>query len=585
MAAWRFSARQRCQVVVRVRRRAACDGGQTALEYLGVLGAVLLLAAAVAVGTAPRQLSGAIADGVCEVVRAAGFGGGCDDPAAAGSSGTPESGGSVDAGSGKAVEAYGSVRSGGILDNLPPTEGEGPPPVRRGEDPFEPAKCLLSEEQTKDTVVVDILFIRISSSEELKVQQWSDGTVTVERMKSSSVGVAGSVSAGIPGLKDWGGSAALSGSYMTGNGTGGQWLFDSHKSGDPNADLEANLSDAEEFADALDQMDTCQAMAGTPVSPISQAGCTSNAMEEMQKDDPTKMPDVDITKSTTEAAGGVSFGQSFSKSKGKGKGGDGEIGSISTDLVSGSMTEDVVVMRSAGGGEGKGEVTFVYTFSVSGKAGPGGQANGTRMQQVAVTYDAAQYDKEKEKGEDHHPTKLEVTTSTERGETKGAQAGGSVNAGPVTIDVGGGKGETSSKIHTETAEMELTDAGDSVMVEDWLRGRGDFPASDALPSPSDAVEPVTGDTGPIQRLMHDKGKISRLDYDADTDWWNASLGIGFGISAGQVSLGFKLFGIDITHEHRQQTITGDPMYATAPTRDGTRPWAEWTNCTQTSPIT
>lgn len=375
---------------------------------------------------------------------------------------------------------------------------------------------------------------------------------------------------------------------MTGDGIGGQWLFDGHKSDDPNADLKENLSDAREFAHALDQMDTCEAMAGTPVSPISQAGCGNNAMEQMRKDDPEKLPDVDITKSTTEAAGGVSFGQSFTKGKGKGKSKDGgtEVGSISTDLLSGSMTNDVVVMRSGAGGKDSGEITFVYTFSVAGKAGPGGQADGTRMQQVAVTYDADQYDKEKKKDKAHHPTKLEVTTSTESGKTEGAQAGGGVNAGPVTIDVGGGKGRTKSQIHTETAEMDLKAAPDSTMVEDWLRGRGDFPASDALPSPSEAAGAVTENTGPLQRLMHDQGKISRLDYKANTDWWNASLGIGFGISAGQVSLGFKLFGIDITHEHRQQTITGDPEYATAPHGwHGARPWTEWKKCTQTSPIT
>ncbi|WP_167756259.1 hypothetical protein, partial [Streptomyces sp. 4R-3d] len=92
------------------------------------------------------------------------------------------------------------------------------------------------------------------------------------------------------------------------------------------------------------------------------------------------------------------------------------------------------------------------------------------------------------------------------------------------------------------------------------------------------------DTGPLERLLHDKGKLSRLDYNANTDWWNASLGIGFGISAGQVTLGFKLFGIDITHEEKNQTITGTPTYATGPKNGGARPWVEWKNCTQTKPI-
>ncbi|WP_158689538.1 hypothetical protein, partial [Streptomyces niveus] len=62
------------------------------------------------------------------------------------------------------------------------------------------------------------------------------------------------------------------------------------------------------------------------------------------------------------------------------------------------------------------------------------------------------------------------------------------------------------------------------------------------------------------------------------------LGIGFGISAGQITAGFKLFGIDITHEEKNQTITGDPTYATGPKNGGARPWVEWKNCTQTKPI-
>ncbi|WP_335939272.1 hypothetical protein [Streptomyces sp. PTD5-9] len=110
-------------------------------------------------------------------------------------------------------------------------------------------------------------------------------------------------------------------------------------------------------------------------------------------------------------------------------------------------------------------------------------------------------------------------------------------------------------------------------------------AGEAMPSPASMAEPLPDDASAIQRLPHDKGQLQRLDHKVETDWWNASLGIGFGLSAGQFSLGFKLFGIDITHEHRAQTLTGDPTYASAPGRDGTRPWKDFTNRSRTSPIT
>ncbi|MES9555268.1 MULTISPECIES: hypothetical protein [unclassified Streptomyces] len=47
----------------------------------------------------------------------------------------------------------------------------------------------------------------------------------------------------------------------------------------------------------------------------------------------------------------------------------------------------------------------------------------------------------------------------------------------------------------------------------------------------------------------------------------------------------KLFGIDITHEHRRQSLTGNPNYASAPGPDGRRPWKDFTNCSRTKPIT
>ncbi|MEV4974541.1 hypothetical protein, partial [Streptomyces scopuliridis] len=124
--------------------------------------------------------------------------------------------------------------------------GDGGPddPFVPNGDPFEPAKCLLSQDQTKATVVIQVAFIKISASETVKLQQWSDGTVTLERVTETGGGVTASISAGIPGLKDWGGSASLSGSYVKGSGSGGQWLFNGNKSDDPQADLAANLEDA-----------------------------------------------------------------------------------------------------------------------------------------------------------------------------------------------------------------------------------------------------------------------------------------------------------------------------------------------------
>ncbi|MFF5564001.1 hypothetical protein ACFY7Z_18145 [Streptomyces sp. NPDC012623] len=449
-------------------------------------------------------------------------------------------------------------------------------------DPFQPAKCLLAEDQTKDTYTVQIIFIKISGSEQVKVSQWSDGTVTLERVVDSSVGVTASVSAGIPGLKDWGGSASLSGSYSKGSGSGGQWLFNGNKSDDPQADLEANLADAKQFAEYLKASSKCKS--APPRAWGAELGmiCDHAANKKRPDLDPEKAPDVDITKSTTELAGGLSFGKSFTKGKGDDK---KDLGSISTDLFSASMTEDVVVLRTKTGPDA-GKVTFVYTFSVSGQGGEGVQGKGSKMQQVAVTYDAAAYDEEEENGDPHHPQKLTITTSQEAGEGTGIKVGAGANAGPlpVTIDVGGGAGEITSTIHTESAELPLDNDDDSTLVEDWLRGRGDFPAGDALPTPSDAAEPLGDDAGPLETLLHDKAKLSRLDYTANTDWWNASLGIGFGVSAGQVTMGFKLFGIDITHEHKEQTITGDPTYATGPQKGGGRPWVEWKNCTQTTPI-
>ncbi|WP_405607732.1 hypothetical protein OG292_01680 [Streptomyces sp. NBC_01511] len=539
----------------RRKARGRGDAGQGAAEYVALTGVVATIIAAILALTVPDDTSVALEDAVCRIVNAGDGGEGCDSGEGGGDGGDGGGGG-----------------------------GDGAPEVPP-DDPFQPAKCLLAQDQTKTTVVVQILFIKISGSEQVKLQQWSDGTVTLERLTESGGGVTASISAGIPGLKEWGGSASLSGSYMKGSGSGGQWLFNGNKTGDPQKDLELNLEDAKKFTEYLKAQDDCNSRTGRSEL---QMICGYHAGKKKPDLPPERAPDVDITKTSTEVSGGVSFGKSFKKGKG-GKDKNGkptDLGSISGEFGTGTMTEDVVVMR-ANTGPDAGKITFVYTFGVDAKGGEIAQGKATRMQQVSVTYDAATFDQEEKDGKEHRPEKLVITTSQENGEGAGVQAGAGANVPgtPVTIDVGGGGGTINSKIHTESAEMVLDNDNDSKMVEDWLRGRGDFPATDALPTPSDAAEVPGSDAGPLQRLMHDKGKLSRLDYNANTDWWNASLGIGFGISAGQVTLGFKLFGIDITHEEKNQTITGDPTYATGPKNGGARPWVEWKNCTRTTPIT
>nr|WP_179350146.1 hypothetical protein [Streptomyces sp. Alain-F2R5] len=246
----------------RAGRGAGCDGGQAAVEYLGmvaVAGAVVLAIAGTALGT---EIDDRI---MCQVQRVVGTTG-CgphDTEGAPGPDGT-----------------------------LPP----GPPP---GGDPFQPAKCLLSSEETKDTVVVQILFIKISSTEQVKVMQWSDGSVMLERVTSTGGGVTASIGADIPGLKNWGGGASLGGSYVRGSGSGGRWLFDAHDSDDPQKDLEANLADARQFAEYLKAAHKCRSR--PPGARSAELGmiCSHAADDKKPDVDPEKAPDVDITKTTT----------------------------------------------------------------------------------------------------------------------------------------------------------------------------------------------------------------------------------------------------------------------------------------------
>lgn len=567
----------------RTVRRGAMDAdrGQGTTEYLGlvaVVGAIVLAIAGTALGTdVDHEL-------ICQVERIV-AGDGCGDRG-------------NDAGGPKG----------------------GPDAPSPEDDPFQPAKCLLSSDETKDTVVVQILFIKISSSEQVKVQQWSDGSVTLERMSTKGGGVTGSISASIPGLKNWGGGASLGGSYVKSSGSGGQWMFNTHKSDDHQKDLEQNLKDAKEFAEFLKAAEKCRSR--PPGAHSTELGmiCGHHAKEKKPDVDPEKAPDVDITKSTTDVSGDVSFGGKYAKDdkklkslkddiaaeikKANPKASSAElaakvkkaqdtlvgsapdtkgVGGASTQGLSGAMSKDVVVLRTKTGPDA-GKVTFVYTFAMSGSAGVGEKSEGSHMQQIAVTYDAASYDREVKEKAPHHPEKVKIVTSEESGNGPGINVSGSVNTGPVTIDVGAGGGKTHTRLHTESAEVALTDDEDRAAVEEWIRGRGGNPAERSVPSPHDLTGKSAATAGPVERLLHDKSQISSLDYDVNTDWWNASLGIGFGLSAGSVGVGFKLFGVDVTHEKKTQTITGNPTYAGAPQVDGSRPWKPFTKCSDTKPI-
>ncbi|MFI5754794.1 hypothetical protein [Streptomyces sp. NPDC051569] len=527
-------------------------------EYVAMIGVVALIAAAIVTVSVPEQEMRGLQSAVCRVLH----------PVEGGTSCATEE----EAGGGEGGEGGGDGGGGGE-------------PVDPANDPFQPAKCLLAEDQTKDTVVIQILFINISHEEQVKVQQWSDGTVTLERVSTTAGGVKMEISAGIPGLKDWGGSAKLSGSWMRGSGSGGQWLFNGNKSDNPQADLEANLADAKKFTEYLKAQEKCN---NRPAGPrASEMGLICGYWANKEKPDipPEEAPDVDITKTTTEISGAVSFGGKVRKDGPIGTGTSAkDLGKGSLEALSGKMSKEVVVMRINDGPDA-GKITFIYTFEMKGTAGAGGQATGSRMQQVAVTYDAAAYDQEDKDGLPHHPQKLKITSSQESGGGGGVKGSAGANAGPVTIDIGGGGGEYESTLHTEVAEVKLDNDTDSATVEDWLRGNGEFPADGDLPSPSSAAEPLGPDATDIDRLLHEKAQLQRLEYKVNTDWWNASLGIGFGVSVGQFSLGFKLFNIEVNHEHKSQVITGDPTYATGPLSGGARPWVEFTNCTKTTPIT
>ncbi|MFE3710849.1 hypothetical protein ACFXPE_36440, partial [Streptomyces scopuliridis] len=265
------------------------DRGQSGAEYAAMVGVVSLVVAAIVGLSVPADEATGLKSAVCRILHPLSGAEACSSGDYAGDDGGGDGGGG----------------------------GPGEDPFVPNGDPFEPVKCLLSQDQTKTTVVIQILFIKISSSESVKLQQWSDGTVTLERVTETGGGVTASISAGIPGLKDWGGSASLSGSYVKGSGSGGQWLFSGNKSGDPQADLAANLEDAQQFTEYLKAQSKCNSRPAGPRSSELGMICGYHADKKKPDLEPERAPDVDITKTSTEASGGVSFGKSF-KSNGKG---------------------------------------------------------------------------------------------------------------------------------------------------------------------------------------------------------------------------------------------------------------------------
>lgn len=568
----------------RIRRRTGRFGrgrgceGQTAVEYVGIGAVVLALILAMLVAGRASGVGVAIGGRLCEAVATIGAGeaGDCAGPGKNdGGDGRSDNdvkgdgGGDGDGGGEATLTASGS--SGDASDAA---DGE--------EDPFEPDKCLLSSDDRKTTTRIQILFFKISSSEQVTIEQWSDGSVTLSRNVDLGAGVEGGVSAGIGKLGNWSGEAQLSGGYNWSSGSGGQWIFNAHEEGaSVQENLEHNVEDAKKYAKLLAKNDEC----GSAPDPEVQIACSAAASWYVPDQDPEKAPDVDISRTTTEASGEVGFGLSTHK-------GSDEDDNVAGVGASGSMSDDVTVLR-AQSGEDAGKITFVYTFTMSGKleadaAGKvGASGEGTHMQQVAVTYDAEEYDKEKDDGEPHHPQKLEITTSQQDG-VAGKGDGGTeveVSGGSgLTLSVEGGAGSSTSTLHTESASVDLDTDAKSAAVEDWLRGRGKQPAKGTLPSPRDAADPPAADASPVRQLLHDNAKVTSLDYDVNKDWWDASLAIGIGVAAGSVNLGFKLFGLSVEHEETEQTLTGDPTYAGKPENDGTRPWKPFTRCTDVTPV-
>ncbi|MGW1404771.1 hypothetical protein [Streptomyces sp. NPDC002403] len=557
-------------------RGGRCEG-QTAIEYTGVGAVALALILAMLMAGRASGVGAAIGGRLCEAVATIGAGD-------AGDAGDCAESGTDDGASGG--EGGDGSPDNDVVDTDEPTlTASGMSGDDAGddeEDPFEPDKCLLSSDDRKTTTRIQILFFKISSSEQVTIEQWSDGSVTLSRNVDVGAGVEGGVSAGIGKLGNWTGEARLSAGYNWSSGSGGQWIFDGHEEGaSAQEDLEHNVENAKKYAKLLAKNDEC---ASDP-DPEGQIACSAAASWFVPDQDPEKAPDVDISRTTTEASGEVGFGLSTHK-------GSDEDDSVADVGASGSMSDDVTVLRSRSG-EDAGKITFVYTFTMSGKLGAdaageaGASGEGTHMQQVAVTYDAETYDKEEDDGKPHHPENLEITTSRAGGVAAEGDGGTEVEVSGgsgLTISVEGGAGSSTSTLHTESASVDLDTDEKSTAVEDWLRGRGEQPAKGTLPAPRDATDPLAGDASPVRQLLHDNAEVTSLDYDVNKDWWDASLAIGIGVAAGSVNLGFKLFGLSVEHEETEQTLTGNPAYAGEPEEDGTRPWKPFTRCTDVKPV-
>ncbi|MFE2938967.1 hypothetical protein ACFXKG_07860 [Streptomyces sp. NPDC059255] len=530
------------------------------MEYLGMLTLVVSLVLGLTLTPVGTKVTGGLHDAICQLTtgESCRSGAGGDDTALP----DPDS---TDAGDGGTTTL---------------SDPEGKPEEPTEEDAaFEPDKCILASETDKQKTVMRILFIKISSSSELKVTQWSDGTVTLDSTGTVQGGVEGGID--FPGLKSWGGSASLSGSYTKGGGGGGRWLFDGNKTGDPQKDLEANYKDAQQFAEYLKGAAKCNS--GPPRAWGTELGmiCNHKNKDKLPELPPDRQPDLDITKTTSEKSGDVKFGKSLRTGKE-----NKSVGQLTGKGAQGTWMEDTLVMR------GNGEITFVYTMEINGRVGNGYQGEGSHMQQFYVTYNAEDYDKEEKDGRPHRPTRLRITTA-ERGMSgnPGVDIRGSVPAGPVTLHVEGGGGKTETDLHTEVAELDLKDAKDSETVENYLRNGEDGDDSGlkqihnaGIPSPSSAADPLTPDSTPFERLLHDKAKLSSLDYKVNIDWWKAGFALSLGTSLHKLSTGFKLFGLETSREHEEQKLTGDPTYAGAPREDGTRPWLPFKKCSSITPV-
>lgn len=187
-------------------------------------------------------------------------------------------------------------------------------------------------------------------------------------------------------------------------------MFNTHRSDDPNADLAANLEEAKQFSEYLKKAEKCRNRTGPRASELGMI-CSYHADKDKPDVDPERAPDIDITRTTTEASGSVGFGGKYAKNdkevaalrksiadevRKNNPGTKGEaldkliknaqsnsiikdvpetksVGNVSAEGVSGALSRDVVVMRHKTGPD-SGKITFVYTFSLNGSVGPGGQA-------------------------------------------------------------------------------------------------------------------------------------------------------------------------------------------------------------------